>query len=88
MPTVDRNATSDAVVPTPASGTARRAEAGRSPLTTRGRQFIASLIVPDAPPARTGEPSIDPAVRRWVPLVVPMLAVLVSGCILAIWSIL
>jgi hypothetical protein len=88
MLTVDRNATSHAVVDTLVSGTAQRAEAGRSPLTTRDRQFIASLILPDAQPARTGEPTIDPAVRRWMPLVVPMLAVLVSGCILAIWSML
>jgi len=88
MLTLERNATSDAVVETPASGTAQRAEAGRSPQTTRGRQFIDSLILPGAQPAQTGEPTIDPAVRRWMPLVVPMLAVLISGCILAIWSIL
>lgn len=72
----------------PAASAAPQAEPSRSTLTTRDRRLIASLIEPGAKIAHTDEPAVDPALRRWMPAVVPMLAVLISGCILAIWSIL
>ena len=71
-----------------ASPEARRAERSRPPLTTRDRQFIASLVSRGAPTVQIDRSAIDPAVRRWIPVVVPLLAVLICGCILAIWAIL
>lgn len=88
MLTLDRQATAVAPEEAQVSPSARQPERIKSSLTTRDRQLIASLIQPEAKAAWINEPAIDPAVRRWMPVVVPMLAVLISGCILAIWSIL
>ena len=88
MLTLNRQAAPVAPEETEASAPARQAERSRVSLTNRDRQMIATLIQPIATLVRIDEPAIDPAVRHWMPVVVPMLAVLIRGCILAIWSIL
>jgi hypothetical protein len=88
MLTLDRQAASVAPEETEASAPERQAERSRASLTNRDRQMIATLIQPVAKIVQIDEPAVDPAVRRSMPVVVPMLAVLISGCILAIWSIL
>jgi len=88
MLTLDRQAASVELEEAQVLPAARQPERNRSSLTTRDRQLITSLIEPDKKIAQNEESAVDPAVRRWMPVVVPMLAVLVSGCVLAIWSIL
>jgi hypothetical protein len=88
MLTLDRHSASDAPDETRASPATWQAHRGSPSLTPRDRQLIDSLIQPNAATLRVDETAIDPSVRRWMPVVVPMLAVLISGCILAIWSIL
>lgn len=88
MLTLDRHAASFAPAEALVRPSARQPERSSSSRTPRDRQLIASLIAPDAKTVPIDQPALDPAVRRWMPVAVPMLAVLVSGCILAIWSIL
>jgi hypothetical protein len=88
MLTLDRPSTSVAPDETRPSPQARQAHRDGPSPTQRDRQWIDSLIQTQAAPERLDEPAIDLTVRRWMPVVVPMLAVLISGCILAIWSIL
>lgn len=38
------------------------------------------------PALRLPQPPLDPQVRRWMPLVVPLLAVLLATSILLIWA--
>ena len=88
MLTLDRPTASTARDETPASPTKREAHRGRASPTTHERRTLASLIRPRAKTVRAGAPPIDPEVRHWLPLAVPMLAVLILASILAIWAIL
>ena len=88
MLTLDKTTGTAATEDTRTRSASRQADGGRPALTTRERRFIASLAMPRALAARIDEPAIDPALRPWIPRVVPMLAVLICGCILAIWSLL
>lgn len=88
MLTLDKPAVSKARDPIPAAPAKPEAPRGRAPLTTHERRTIASLIQPRAKSLRAAAPAIDPEVLHWMPVAVPMLAVLILASILAIWSIL
>ncbi len=72
----------------PSTSPARHgAEAGPPRDANKSRPTL-RRAVPDPQADRIESAGIDHESLRWLPVVVPLLAVLISGCILAIWSIL
>jgi hypothetical protein len=74
-------------------------QTGAPPMTPQDRHRLAALLgstprEAPAPAAADADSSndadagagLDPAVRRWIPLVVPMLALLLCAGIATIWS--
>jgi hypothetical protein len=103
MLTLDRNATCTTSSTPATSATPELARTAAPPTptgirqappqTARDRRVIAALVAPRAVCTGRAEstidvPSIDATVRHWIPRLVPLLGVLISGSILAIWSIL
>lgn len=92
MRTLDRQPPSLTFDGTAANARTRPAHGAAAPVVPHNRRRFDPVVIarPQVArhPRRRPHAGIDPALRRWMPAVAPMLALLICACILAIWSML